>query len=81
MFEAAGPSRRLKDWTHAVTTTVEESTSDPLLHEAKHAVVIVGGGPTGMMLAAARPASGRVPAPGSAIGRSADRVVRSGGRL
>ena len=24
----------------------------PLLHEAKHAVVIVGGGPTGMMLAA-----------------------------
>ena len=35
-----------------MTTTVEESTSEPLLHEAKHAVVIVGGGPTGMMLAA-----------------------------
>ena len=43
---------RPKDWTHAVTTTVEESTSERLLHEAKHAVVIVGGGPTGMMLAA-----------------------------
>ena len=43
---------RPKDWTHAVTTTVEESTSDPLLRGAEHAVVIVGGGPTGMMLAA-----------------------------
>ena len=35
-----------------MTTTVKDSTSEPLLHEAEHAVVIVGGGPTGMMLAA-----------------------------
>ena len=35
-----------------MTTTVQETTSEPLLNEAKHAVVIVGGGPTGMMLAA-----------------------------
>ncbi len=34
------------------TTTVEDSAFEPLLPEAKHAVVIVGGGPTGMMLAA-----------------------------
>jgi len=35
-----------------VTPNARESTSEPLLDEAKHAVVIVGGGPTGMMLAA-----------------------------
>ena len=35
-----------------MTTTEEGSTSEDLLHEARHAVAIVGGGPTGMMLAA-----------------------------
>jgi 3-(3-hydroxy-phenyl)propionate hydroxylase len=35
-----------------VITTEEGSTSEDLLHEGRHAVAIVGGGPTGMMLAA-----------------------------